>query len=178
VGAPLAHLWIWTTDGWAAWLLSGEPAVLLPGPDGRVQPSCAPATRSSDATLRCVAGEPARWALLAPPRSGVSVNGRPVPTGLRLLRDRDEIRLRGCDPIYFSSETLARIASFPGLGRPVYCPRCKDVIEAQSPAVRCPACSLWHHQRPDRACWTYAPTCACCDQPTPLDAGYRWLPEE
>ena len=105
------------------------------------------------------------------------VNGMPLLTGIRVLRDRDELEVNGVHA-FFSTETLALVEPMPRGDKRVFCPRCKQGIESESAAVRCPRCRVWHHQSDDLPCWTYAERCALCDQPTALDAGYRWTPEE
>jgi hypothetical protein len=115
------------------------------------------------------------WVLVGPP--DVTVNGLPLLAGLRVLRDRDEV-CAGGHQVFFSTERLARVEPFPGAAQPIYCARCKDVIERGADAVRCPDCGLWCHQTADTPCWTYGETCALCPQPTDLDASYRWTPEE
>jgi hypothetical protein len=107
------------------------------------------------------------------------VNGMPLLTGIRVLRDRDELEIGGLCA-FFSTETLALVQPMPRGDKPVFCPRCKQAIEPKSAAVRCPQCRVWHHQSDDLPCWTYANAehCSLCDQPTALDAGYRWTPEE
>jgi len=122
---------------------------------------------------------PERWLLLAPPRAGVWTNGHRVSTGLRQLRDRDEIRLRGAQPVFFSTEELPRVTPFPGSERASHCPRCREAIVPGSPAVRCPSCHTYHHEAPPaRGCWSYAPTCSLCEQGTALNGDYQWRPEE
>jgi hypothetical protein len=120
-----------------------------------------------------------RWVLYSSPRGGVRVNATRLGLGMRLLRDRDEVRL-GRSRLIFSTERLARVEPFPGLGREVLCPRCKLPIDVGTPAVQCPnaRCGLWFHQdvEHDLPCWTYAPTCASCEQPTSLEAGFAWTP--
>ena len=76
------------------------------------------------------------WLLFTPAAQPVLVNGEPVFLGLRALRDRDELRLPGAAPMYFSTEHRVAIEPFTGLaeGR---CPRCTKVIELLTPAVRC-----------------------------------------
>ena len=86
----------------------------------------------------------ARWALLPAQAAAVVVNGRRLAAGLRLLRDRDEIRVQQTR-LFFSTERLAQVEPFPGLGRPVVCARCRVVLEAPTPAVRCPQCGSWCH---------------------------------
>lgn len=119
-----------------------------------------------------------RWTLMTPPGAGAAVNGLPVVGGLVVLRDRDEIRPGGHDPIYFSSERLAEVIAMPELGREIRCPRCKRAVPTGTPAARCPGCGLYHHQDPgqDMACWTYGSVCGNCPQPT-ADLGFRWVPE-
>ena len=174
----MAHLWVQDdTDGWgvfplAAQLLSLRDALPAAGQrthDGRA---------GSEAILLRSAGVGAtRWVLLATSQ-GVLVNGVPLLTGIRVLVDRDEIRLRAARPVYFSSEVLATVEDFPGSERPVFCPRCKQETAPKAKAVRCPQCDVWHHQTDDLPCWTYAPRCALCDQLTELGGTYRWSPEE
>jgi len=43
------------------------------------------------------------WVLIAGAGSGVSVNGLPLATGLRIVSDRDEIRISGVSNLYFST---------------------------------------------------------------------------
>jgi hypothetical protein len=118
------------------------------------------------------------WILLCAPDSCVRVNGLPVLGALRVLRDRDEIVIAGCGRFFFSSERLARVEPFPGSDRDAYCPRCKDILPYGTASVRCPGSGIWHHQSADRACWTYAETCACgCGRPTDLGAGLQWTPD-
>jgi len=118
------------------------------------------------------------WFVLAPAeKTAILINGVPLVAGIRVLRDRDEIRLSGADRLFFSTECLASAEPFPGLGQAVFCPRCKQEIAPQSDAVKCPQCEAWHHQSAEFPCWTYSERCALCDQLSNLDAGYRWTPE-
>ena len=84
------------------------------------------------------------------------------------------------EPVYFSNESLARVEKFEGGGRELMCPRCKKRIEDNASVVRCPnpKCMVLHHEESDLNCWTYSPTCAMCSQPTDLDAGFQWVPDE
>jgi len=98
---------------------------------------------------------------------------------MRVLEDKDEIRTAGAGSLIFSTERRACVEPFPGMDRPAMCPRCGTEIEVNTPAVRCPGCGVWHHQNIDNElpCWTYAETCATCDQPTDLGTDFRWTPE-
>jgi len=153
----MAHLWTYETSNWAALPLAGDEFTLLPAL--RVQRAAA-----------CDA-----WVVVGPP--AVHVNGVALDTGIRVLRDRDELRAGG-RRAFFSTESLAVVAAFPGAERAVSCPRCKLEIVADSPAVRCPKCDVWHHQTDELPCFTYRERCTLCDQPSALDGGFRWTPEE
>lgn len=120
---------------------------------------------------------PTDCAVLVPPGTRLLVNEMPVTAGLRVLGHRDALRLEGGPPFYFSAEEEARVEPFAG-GAAMHCPRCRTEVRAGEAAVRCPGCGLVHHQREDHPCWTYAPKCAGCDQPTDLGAGLRWSPED
>jgi hypothetical protein len=117
------------------------------------------------------------WLLVTPPASAALLNGRPLKTGIRVLADRDAIRLPGGRTRYFSTEALARVETFRDQ-EPVSCARCKLPLTAGDDAVACPNCGIWHHAPTDgESCWTYAETCAAlCGQATDLEAGYRWSP--
>ena len=130
----------------------------------------------SSAQVRLCAGGNEAWVLIASPAAWVRVNGRPIALGIRSLRDRDEIVI-GPSRYYFSTERRACIAPFPGAGGAVICPRCRKEIAKNSPAVRCPSCGTFHHQREGLACWSYSAKCGLCDADTALDAGFRWQPE-
>jgi hypothetical protein len=182
-------------DACSCWLIAGTPPRIVPAAVADAPAGASP-TGSGDARLQATRnGVHEQWVLVAARAAEVSINGQPLRLGVAVLRERDEVYLPGgrigidgagsaaegmprrC---FFSAESLARIESFPGGDKPTFCPRCKKLIDPQVPAVRCPApsCRLWHHQTEARPCWTYAETCAVCDQPTALDAGYRWTPHQ
>jgi hypothetical protein len=118
------------------------------------------------------------WAVIHTAGSSVRVNGTALSTGIRALSHRDELRVGGAaGRVFFSSERLACVVPFDGVDTP-HCPRCQTVIERGTPAVKCPQCAVWFHQSDEFPCWTYSPTCALCDQPTELEGGFRWTPEE
>jgi hypothetical protein len=119
-----------------------------------------------------------RWVLVHSPGSALRINGTALVTGIRVLSHRDELRLAGiAGRVFFSLEGLAHVAPFDGV-EGSRCPRCQQPIEPGSPAVRCPQCGVWHHESEEFGCWTYSPICSLCDQPTALEGGFRWTPEE
>jgi hypothetical protein len=175
----MAHLWVTTeANQWAVLPLEGDAFSLTthpPQPRRRVDDG---QILSSVLLLRTGGVDAPSWVLVAGVRAGVSVNGLPLATGMRVVSDRDEIRVPGVSNVYFSTECLARVEVFAGRGQTLFCPRCKQEIEMGSPAVKCPACGVWHHQTDELKCWTYADVCALCAQSTDLDAGFRWTPED
>jgi hypothetical protein len=182
----MSHIWFpQPRGGWTFLPLSGEAYELLVGSPGRLAARRAARTsgegsRGGVRLLRSSRADGDIWALAASPECELSLNGLPVPAGLRVLRDRDEVRLAGGGRIFFSTERPAAIESYP---EPLdgtqegSCPRCKDKIDPGSPAVRCPGCGVWHHQSEMLPCWTYAERCFLCDQSTELDSGFRFVPE-
>jgi hypothetical protein len=174
----MAHLWLKSNAapaGWQAHLIEEEvilaPPLLPPEGDGI---PAAPPPRLKRFKNSAGADE---WLLITPP-GVVRVNGVLDRVGLRLLQDKDEVHIRGFHPLYFSTERLPQVETFPGAEHPVHCPRCREVVEPGSAAVCCPgpACRTWYHQRSDRECWTYSDKCSLCGQPTALNVGYRWVP--
>jgi hypothetical protein len=181
----MAHLFASVDDpgGWSLWPLEAGAYQFC---GGGLEPLD---NRSFDGAttplllVRRGGGADEEWVLLSDRQSMACVNGQPLVLGARVLRDRDEIHVRGAaspEPLrcFFSLERLAQVAPLPAGDSPVRCVRCKDVIAPGQPAVRCPACQLWHHQiAGGKNCWTYRPGCASCGQPTQLDGTYRWTPE-
>jgi hypothetical protein len=176
----MALLWrLETHNGWVTTPLAERAAVSAARGVLQVRPVGDDPTPATEATIaRQGHGATEHWVLLAPPRTGVWVNGSRVPLGIRELHDRDEIRIDAAEPVYFSTERLARIETYTGSARPAPCPRCKQAIETGSPAVCCPQCQAWFHQSEELGCWLYGETCCICGQATALDVGYRWSPEE
>ena len=124
-------------------------------------------------------GNTDRWVALAGPASHLRVNGIPLAAlGMRVLADRDEVSLPGVGSTYFSTEVRAGVVQFPGAERAVFCGRCRQAIQAGSPAVRCPHCGIWYDQSEELPCWRYSATCAYCENSTALDAGFSWTPAE
>ncbi len=127
------------------------------------------------------AGQKQRWVVLAGRSIALRLNGISHDC-IRVLRDRDELRLREAD-MRFSCEVPMRVVPMPDLGRAVPCARCGQSMEAGSPSVRC-ACGAYFHQQaeilPCYAFPTESGTAACplCGRPTTLEAGgLRWVPD-
>ncbi len=176
---PMAHLWIQDAGSWAAKKLFAERidlASLATGGGEPVPP--APPGESQVLLVRADVAGAQVWALVAAETSGARVNGEEPAGGLRVLADRDAMRTADGRLCFFSTETLATVELFQGAGRPVFCGRCRQQIEPGTGAVRCPGCGVWYNQGPELPCWTYAETCAFCGNPTALDSGFRWVPEE
>ena len=181
LGGFLAHLWVNVeNDRWAVLPLAGGAVSLTVSPPRLVDSSAQAQTAGAAILLPPSAKPQEDWVLLTGSGAEVRVNGLLLALGLRVLADRDEIRVTGAGTVFFSTERLARIAAFPSEGSEKFCPRCKLPLEAGSPAVRCPNCAVWYHQheQQQRECWTYAEACALCSWPSDLDAGYSWTPED
>jgi hypothetical protein len=176
----MAHLWVTTEAQQCAVLpLEDDALTLTTSPPQPVSHPLAEDEALSNVLLvRTRGAEGVTWVLIAGAGSGVSVNGLPLATGLRIVTDRDEIRIPGVSNLYFSTESLARVEEFSGSGQTLFCPRCKQEIEKGSMAVRCPSCGVWHHQTEELNCWTYSEVCALCTYATDINAGFRWTPEE
>ena len=177
----MAHLWSQSVGGeWQPSRLDARAVALsATTPHVRALPGDLPASERSLVVL-CLTGEPAsdEWTLLVGREARVLVNGLAVDLGIASLADRDEIRWPMSPPLFFSREQLAIVVPFPADILRGLCPRCKQTIGAGDSSVRCPGCGLWHHAAETLPCWTYADSCAACSQPTKLDAGFRWSPEE
>jgi len=176
----MAHLWLTTeAQQWAVLPLEAAAFTLATNPPRQVPVPVADGYASSNVLLvRTSPAEGPTWVLIAAPGSGVCVNGLPLAIGLRVVSDRDEIRIPGVGALYFSTERLARVEQCPGSDKSLVCPRCKQGIERGAAAVMCPCCGVWHHQTDELNCWTYSEVCALCDHATDLKAGFQWTPEE
>lgn len=177
----MAHLWLKNgSEQWAVLPLEAEAFVLttkLPQPLQSAQATDEESV-SRVVLLRERREAEASWVLISGRERNVQVNGIPLTLGVRVVADRDEISVEGIGSFYFSTEALARVEAFPGAEQALYCPRCKQQVGKDNPAVKCPQCGVWYHQSEDLPCWSYSETCALCPQLTDLDAGYRWTPEE
>jgi hypothetical protein len=176
----MAHLWVRDHEHrWAALPLDAALPLELervpaPGFDELGVPVGSPAPVLAPVAV----GRRAEWALFAGAAVGVSINGVPLRTGLRVLADRDEARLGAGAGFFFSAERLARVEPLPSFDRALRCARCQQPIETGCPAVLCPGCDRWFHQDRELDCWTHLPKCSMCSQPTALDSGFRWTPED
>lgn len=181
----MAHLWV--RDGlgvrdelgmkdeteWRTWPLE-HGAVRISGCGPTPSPTLP--EKDTEVVLVCP-GIDGRWVLLAGAATRVRVNGLPT-AGIRVLKDRDEIRVwaHGDHIVFFSTEQTASILPYAG-PEGAACPRCRQVFELGVPAVECPHCGVWHHETEQSPCWTYTTACAVCSKETCLDAGYDWRPE-
>jgi len=181
----MAHLWRFDEDDWTILPLCDEAYMLDEWPPVRVadlgdwlDTIAESGALSSCVVLTSVGGPAASrdWVVMTSAPRAAHVNGLPVLAGIRVLSDRDELRVDDA-AVYFSTERLAELTSLPVTKQEIYCPRCRDSIRVGTPAVQCPQCDVWHHQEADRPCWTYADGCAACGHPTAFDAGYTWIPE-
>lgn len=187
----MAHIWF--KDARHQWTIAplDKEQVELPAQycndirDGTDEAGDTPGPSPDRSTLRLrrqIVGEREVWTLLAGQNAAVRLNGDPLLLGMAVLRDRDALLVPapegGGQRFFFSTEKLAQVQPFPKSSA-ACCPRCKQNIDPDSPAVQCPLCGVWHHQRPGKECWCYAERCGACQkQLTSLDAGYRWTPQD
>ncbi len=184
----MPHLWIKTAESGAEWailpLLHGPIAIpqAIAKFDERSEAAVSPQLLVLSCTDPTSGGE--KWVLIAPPTT--TINGAALSVGIRLLRDKDEIRVQGQERMFFGGERLATIQAFAGSPHAIICPRCKQPVSDGAMSVRCPACGVVHHQTGELPCWLgYVDsgnpfhTCALCDQPAAVepDARFRWSPE-
>jgi hypothetical protein len=180
----MSQLWIETADvagGWRVAALQG-PAFALHAGDAVAAPIAEDRPDAFEIALLCADAAADRWfVVVRGPNHALRINGVPVSNGLRAIRDRDMLQLHAGTRLFFTTERPAEVVPFPGIENgQAYCARCRQPIELETPAVRCPnpACRVWHHQRGELECWTHADHCSLCDQPTALDGSLRWSPEE
>jgi len=175
----MPHLWVKNDeDRWAVLPLEADGFELSTN-----RPRPLPKLPANDSALKAVLlrhtrDEETSWVLIAGREREVRLNGVHLALGVQCVADRDEITVPGAGTFYFSTESLARVESFPDANQALYCPRCKQSLEPGKSGVNCPQCRTWYHQTEDLPCWSYAETCALCPQVTDLNAGFRWTPEE
>jgi hypothetical protein len=171
----VAHLWVKDSTGeWMAMPLAGDG--ICPVQFGEAKP----AMQDPAFIMSCQHSGERNWVLVAGRGTPVWVNGRFFHAGIRILQDRDDVRIHNQPSLFFSTEQLAQVVPFPSGPSPVFCPRCKQPFVDGTPSVQCPRCGLWEHQDEAQGlgCWGYAATCAVCDQLTDLQSGFRWTPSE
>ena len=170
----MAHLWVRDVEEqWAVLPLDGIAFSLSLNPPRAVNGE----TVSGAVLLKSVHAGSETWVLVTGAES-VSVNGRRVALGMRVVKDLDKISVEGVGTYFFSTESLASVKAFPGSEQKIFCPRCRQDITAEVPAVQCPQCGVWYHQTEELPCWTYSERCALCPQTTAMEAGYKWTPED
>lgn len=128
--------------------------------------------------IRTESGFSRRHVLVWGDADAVRINGLPLPTGIHVLADRDELRIRGRGPLYFSKETFPVIETFEGKPPRVECGRCSKPVEVGSSVVYCPVCRVVYHETADFNCWTCVPACRHCGHPTAIGAGFQWTPQD
>ena len=180
----MAHIWARQADEGGEWAIvslddDGEAFRLTGDPSAPVAAYGNKWGKRGGAYImrHCHSDGSESWQLFASGDADVAVNGTRMRLGVRVLRDKDEIRVGKSGPLLFSTERQARVEEFGGIGKPAMCPRCQQEIPTGTPAIRCPSCGVWHHQSDDLPCWTYSGRCALCDQRTDLEAGFSWTPE-
>ncbi len=175
----MAHMWVKDVlDEWAVLQLEGEGFTVTGNPSKPVQRRDSQENTGVAQILRHNGAEGETWVIMVAPHSGVRINGSMLASGIRVLRDRDEIWVNGTQRLFFSTECLAHAEPFLGQGQLIFCPRCKQAIAVESMAVKCPQCRAWHHQSEDFPCWVYSENCALCDQPSSLgDSNFQWTPQ-
>lgn len=181
----MGSLWIYDQNDWALASLEADLSYELnhdPAAPVRVQKT--KQIKAESAVLRpWQCGEQHKWvALSSSQAAGIYINSFAISgPGIHVMKDRDEILLRDGRRLFFTTEQLPRIVSFPGSDRPVNCARCKKPIDKGMEAVCCPnsKCAAWHHNTEKYPCWQYHEFCALCDQQTRLgNAKYAWSPED
>jgi hypothetical protein len=182
----MPYLWLDDRDGFAALALTETLYSIVAPMNGSGSLMVSAGLRSDrSAVLARVTpnGSAVRWAVVSK-GGGLEVNGVPLPSGIRVLRDRDAVRFDSEQLAFFSAETAPQIEPFPG-NEPVSCARCYSLIQPGDNAVCCPLCNVWHHQisgaegEQHWECWTHHATCGQCQrQPTDSQAGPTWTPED
>jgi hypothetical protein len=173
----MAHVWFCGDDDtWSAMPLGGHAVDVSVFPPVTLGENFQLGEDAQAALVR-TGGDSPSWVLVVAPGGNARVNGFAPVAGVRALQDRDEVRAAASAPLFFSTETLARVEEFPGSERAVYCGRCRQAMEKGQLAVRCPQCGVWYHQSEQFPCWLYAPKCAFCPRSTALDAAFAWVPE-
>ena len=168
----MAVMWFLEKGTWKAFRLSREEPIGLEAEQGSVR--CVGPTEGLLSVVPLRNQVRVRYLLMADPRC-IRINGR-MFAGVRVLRELDEIGGFGGCPLFFSDEEPGRVVQRDPEGAVAECPICGD--EVAGPAVRCPRCGIWHHESPERPCWSSRELCSTfgCPQSTHLNAAERWTP--
>lgn len=187
----MAHMWVKRgADGWTPLQLDDGVNLMSADDLGTRLPARAETSASGDGATsaeavvirrrRC---EGDTWVVAAPPGVGLHVNGWLMRLGLRVLRDKDQLRVGNTGPFFFSTERLPHVETMAEPASPTLCPRCKLPIVGGKLGVRCPRCGVLHHQYDELPCW-YGyegkpfERCTNCDQPVATEGKLQWTPEE
>jgi len=153
----MAYVWFEREDEWAAMRLSEMPVDV----GGRVPRAVTPGHSSigtkqipaqkATQIVQVGAGRRQASVLIWSPDKTVRVNGWTLTTGIRVLADRDEIRIGDRTPVFYSSESVARSRSSPEATA-----RSSATLYAadrkRKAVVRCPDCGLMYHQDAELRC--------------------------
>jgi len=170
-------------DDWVPRPLEDKPVDLTPPTSSEISTTTAESASEEAAMLVPVEGDGPGvvWTLLWGTKWTMRVNGKYQATGIRVLYNRDEIKVGegDHDPVFFSTEKLAHVETFEGSDHEIVCPRCKRTIEANTPVVACPICEVYYHfcEDKDHDCWGYSSECLC-GHSTSMDLGFLWTPQE
>ena len=102
--------------------------------------------------------------------ASLQVNGESIATGMRVLRDHDEVLCPDGTRLWFSTESITEVVAYPGRADSdsdtERCPRCHCRIERGSDAVACTFCFNFYHYTADRRCFSLHDRCAVCQHAT------------
>jgi hypothetical protein len=176
----MAHVWSPHGPGgeewWARPLDEADAFVLSAG-------SLFGSARTTDAgaalLLRSRSQQGDSWLVLSAGAGDVALNGNPIATGIHLLRDRDELLVKGVGRVFFSTERVAQVETARDAGAAM-CPRCLRPVEVGQRVVVCPRCAVQVHCMPESEdigdCWNYSEQCPTCNGPTGLGGSFDWSP--
>ena len=131
----MAHIWLQNANHeWTAIPLSDDECRLESLFNETIEKVSASDGAPPDVRfLRTEIDNQENWAVVTGYESGVTINGIPLSLGIRVFRDRDEIRWSREGIGFFSSEEPASVVDFPQGDRKVFCPRCKQRLCRQRP---------------------------------------------
>lgn len=126
-------------------------------------------------------------ALLTKP-GAARVNGEDLVTGIRVLRDRDEILAGDGRRLWFSEESVAEVTLFDdgrdaddgsdGTSPATRCPRCRSAFVHADEVVACTTCGVFYHWSEHRRCFNYYHECVVCQGQTREvgNPAFAWTP--